>query len=62
MTGEKWMAVSVVANRLNVSVATVYRLVEERHLRSRRVGVKGCVQVSGDSVRKFIAARASEEW
>ena len=61
MTGEKWMAVSVVAKRLNVSARTVYRLIDEKILERRRVGVKGCTQVSEQSVASFVAARRDEE-
>ena len=61
MTGEKWMAVSVVAKRLNVSARTVYRLIDEKILECRRVGVKGCTQVSEQSVASFVAARRDEE-
>lgn len=61
MTDEKWMPVSVVAKRLNVSVRTVYRLIEEKHLDSRRVGVKGCTQVREGSVRSFVEFRVEGE-
>jgi excisionase family DNA binding protein len=61
MTAEKWMAVSVVANKLNVSAATVYRLIDGKFLESRRVGVKGCTQVSESSVKQFVHERAEEE-
>jgi len=54
MTGEKWISVSSVAMRLNISAATVYRLIETRHLEFRRVGVKGCIQVRETSVQDFV--------
>ena len=55
------MPVSVVAKRLNVSSRTVYRLIEERHLDCRRVGVKGCTQVSEASVARFVDERVEGE-
>lgn len=60
MMGEKWMPVSVVAKRLNVSSRTVYRLIDEKHLECRRVGVKGCTQVSESSVVRFVDGRVEE--
>ncbi len=60
MTDEKWLGVAVVATKLNVSVATVYRLIDTRNLDSRKVGVKGCTQISAASVREFIASRAGK--
>lgn len=62
MTSEKWIAVSVVAMKLNVSVATVYRLIDNQTLEVRRVGVKGCIQVSESSVQAFLVARVNGEW
>lgn len=61
MTKEKWMAVSVVAKKLNVSARTVYRLIEERQLESRKVGVKGCTQVSDESLMIFIGNRRDSD-
>jgi excisionase family DNA binding protein len=61
MTDGKWIAVSVVAKRLNVSARTVYRLIRERHLESRKVGVTGCTQVSETSVRVFVSDREEVE-
>lgn len=54
------MPVSVVAKRLNVSSRTVYRLIDEKHLECRRVGVKGCTQVSESSVVRFVDDRVEE--
>lgn len=62
MTKEKWLPVSVVANRLNVSDMTVRRLVGKRLLKGRRVGVTGCVQVSEESVEVFIKDRVEGEF
>ena len=61
MTGEKWIPVSVVAKRLNISARTVYRLIDEKHLDSRRVGVKGCIQVNEISVQRFVVERVEVE-
>ena len=61
MTDEKWLAVSIVAKKLNVSARTVYRLIEEKHLAVRRVGVKGCTQVSEASVVSFVTDRAEAD-
>lgn len=61
MTGEKWIPVSVVARRLNISSRTVYRLIDEKYLDSRRVGVKGCIQVSEGSVQRFVDERFEVE-
>jgi excisionase family DNA binding protein len=59
--GDKWIPVSVVAKRLNVSSRTVYRLIDEKHLECRRVGVKGCTQVSEVSVIRFVDQRVEGE-
>lgn len=61
MTGEKWIPVSIVAKKLNISARTVYRLIDEKHLESRRVGVKGCTQVSLESVIRFVDERVEVE-
>lgn len=62
MTKEKWLPVSVVANRLNVSETTVRRLVSRRYLKGRRVGVRGCIQVCEDSVEVFVKDRVEKEF
>lgn len=54
MSDEKWLAVSIVAKKLNVSARTVYRLIESKRIVSRKVGVGGCTQVSEKSVISFI--------
>lgn len=54
MSDEKWLAVSIVAKKLNVSARTVYRLIEKKRIISRKVGDGGCTQVSEKSVMSFI--------
>ena len=61
MTDKKWIPVSVVAKRLNISARTVYRLIGEKHLETRRVGVSGCTQVSESSVLRFVDDRVEVE-
>ncbi len=53
----KRLEVSVVSQRLNVSTATVYRLVKEKKLRGGRVGVSGCIRVLESSVDEFVKMR-----
>lgn len=58
---ERWIEVSAVARRLNVSAATVYRLIKVGSLRSTRMGVSRCLRVSERSVGAFETRRASAE-
>ena len=53
MSKEKWLEVSTVSRRLNVSSATVYRLIKNGSLRIRRLGVSSCIRVSEKSVFEF---------
>jgi excisionase family DNA binding protein len=49
--------VKVVANTLDVSVATIYRAVESGALRAHRLGTgKGAVRIPGDALLDYIAA------
>ena len=57
MISEKWVPVSVAAKRLNVSTRTIYRLIDGKYLRGRRVGVKGCIQVRESSLSYFAETR-----
>jgi len=58
MSKEKWLEVSTVSRRLNVSAQTVYRLIKNRSLRSTRLGVSSCLRVSEKSVVEFETHRA----
>lgn len=60
MSKDRWIEVSAVARRMNVSAATVYRLVKGGHLRSRKAGPARCIQVSEKSVGDFESRRAAE--
>lgn len=61
MSKDRRLEVSVVANRLNVSVATVYRLLGSGQLRGVRLGVSQCVRVLESSVKAFESVRAEVE-
>lgn len=61
MTKDKRLEVSKVANRLNVSAATVYRLVKSGDLRGVRLGKSQCLRVQESSVLAFEARRAEVE-
>ena len=51
----KFLTVSEVAERLNVSVATVYNLVEQSRLAHHRIGVgRGAVRVSEEQLRAYL--------
>jgi len=58
---ERRMEVSVVANRLNVSAQTVYRLIRAGRLRAVRLGVSQCVRVVESSVEDFERSRVVGE-
>lgn len=58
---EKRLEVSVVACRLNVSTATVYRLVRSGKLRGVRMGVSQCIRVLESSVNRFEEKRAIDD-
>lgn len=65
MSRVKWLEVSTVSKRLNVSAMTVYRLVKKQSLRGAKFGVSGCMRVSEKSVVEFEQRRASsmeEPW
>jgi excisionase family DNA binding protein len=55
----KKLEVSVVASRLNVSPATVYRLIQARKLKAIRCGVKCGLRVVEASVDQFELDRAN---
>jgi|LGVF01.2.fsa_nt_gb excisionase family DNA binding protein len=55
---EKRLEVSIVAMRLNVSTATVYRLLSCGKLRGGKMGVSRCVRVMENSVKEFEARRS----
>ena len=61
MSKERWIEVSAVARRLNVSAATVYRLIKVGSLRSTKMGVSRCLRVSEKSVGDFETMRATAE-
>lgn len=61
MKGDRRLEVSIVANRLNVSAPTVYRLVKAGKLKSVRMGVSQCVRVLESSVVAFEAKRGEVE-
>ena len=61
MNKEKWLEVSAVARRLNVSPATVYRLVGAKMLHGRKMGVSGCLRVNIRSVADFEKRREYAE-
>ena len=54
---DKRLEVSVVANRLNVSAPTVYRLIKSGRLRAMRLGASQCVRVLESSVESFELSR-----
>lgn len=58
MNRVKWLEVSAVSRRLNVSAATVYRLIKNKSLHSTRFGVSRCFRVSEKSVVEFEQRRA----
>jgi len=58
MSKDKWMEVSSVARRLNISAATVYRLIKLGSLRSTKMGVSRCLRVSEASIKSFEKMRA----
>lgn len=53
MSKGKWLEVSTVSRRLNVSEATVYRLIKNKSLRCTRFGVASCLRISEKSVIDF---------
>lgn len=61
MSKEKWLEVSAVARRLNVSLATVYRLIGSKMLRSNKMGVSRCLRISASSVAEFERRREYAE-
>ena len=61
MSKEKWLEVSTVARRLNVSPATVYRMVGVQILHGKKMGVSGCLRVSSRSVAEFEKRREYAE-
>lgn len=61
MNDDKWLEVSAVARRLGVSESTAYRLIKNRILRSRRIGVSSCLRVSEKSVNAFENLRTLAE-
>jgi len=61
MSKDKWIEVSAVARRLNVSAATVYRLIKVGSLRSTKMGVSRCLRVSERSVGAFETRRTAVE-
>ncbi|HWR35975.1 MAG TPA: hypothetical protein VN622_08925 [Clostridia bacterium] len=54
--GNKYVSVSWAARAIGVSVQTVYRLIEEGKLVSRRLNDRGWHHVSYDSVVKLLQA------
>lgn len=50
---EKLLEVSVVAQRLNVSPSTIYRLINHKKLKAIRCGVGTGVRVTESSIEKF---------
>ena len=51
----KFLTVSEVAERLNVSAATVYNLVERDRLAHHRIGIgRGAVRVSEEQLRAYL--------
>ncbi|MGV0961871.1 MAG: helix-turn-helix domain-containing protein [Limnohabitans sp.] len=59
MSKGKWLEASMVSRRINVSLATVYRLIKSGSLHSTRMGVSGCLRVSEKSIVEFEQHRAS---
>ena len=57
MNQEKWIEVSTVAKRLNVSASTVYRLIDDNILKSARFGSKKAIRVRDSSVVCFEKSR-----
>lgn len=62
MSKDKWIEVSAVARRLNISAATVYRLIKLGSLRSTKMGVSRCLRVSERSVGEFETKRTETEY
>lgn len=61
MNKDKWLEVSAVARRLNVSLATVYRLIGSKMLRSNKMGVSRCLRISERSIADFEKRREYAE-
>lgn len=57
MIRDRKLEVSKVANRLNVSAATVYRLVKSKELAGIRFGNSQCIRIKESSVEEFEARR-----
>lgn len=59
-----YLEVAVVAQRLNVSPATVYRLIQRGKLRAIRAGVSRGIRVRKESVAEFEERRRieAEDW
>lgn len=53
----KWLEVSTVAGRLNVSPNTVYRLIKKKKLKAMAAGVEKGYRVLSSSVEEFERAR-----
>jgi excisionase family DNA binding protein len=55
------LTVKQVAERLNVSLSTVYGLVSHGKLRARRIGTgRGAIRVSEDALQQYLDASVSE--
>lgn len=56
---DKLLRVAVLAKRWDVSVSTIYRLIESGDLKSTTVGVKKGIRVYESSAVKFEAQRSA---
>lgn len=59
MKNDKYLEVSVVAQRLGVSPSTVYRLIQGKKLKSVRCGVETGIRVVSSSVEEFKNKRSN---
>lgn len=57
-----YLTVKDVADRLQVSTGTVYRMISYRHLRASRISsaARGSLRVSEDALREFVDSRETQ--
>jgi len=61
MTTGKLLDVSQAARRLNVSRATIYRLINSGHLPASRLGTAHCIRITEAAVESFRQQRDEAE-